>query len=255
METRSRLSSTNENGLTFREWLAASGHPDSRKARRAWRSGEDPTDWMASLPRTPPPPVEKVSSYEYRRRGTVPDTVKVGDYLHDTRGSWELWRVERVFGADFPYVSCVRVTGSKFSRPGDRRELLDKRSHVLEEDPHGFILHFGLPSEIDTLVASFDIDHNEIDGRRPIWRTHHLHEVVTTGRRGDRGAVERRWYVTIDGTSRTWLSEQKAASLLSECAARSADAGRLPASLARSDGPERAGVRGRPAYRRPWART
>jgi hypothetical protein len=103
----------NEYGLTFRDWLAASGHLDSRKARKAWRIGEDPTDWRASLPRVEPPPIE---TYHYVGRGSVPDTVKVGDFVHDTIGSWSLWRVVEVFESDSTMFLAVRVTGSKYSR-------------------------------------------------------------------------------------------------------------------------------------------
>lgn len=38
---------TNENGLTFRAWLAAARQTASIDTRKAWRAGEDPTEWAA----------------------------------------------------------------------------------------------------------------------------------------------------------------------------------------------------------------
>lgn len=156
MNARTRLTEPNDNGLDFYDWLAAAGWGDERKTRRAWRAGEDPTDWMKMRPHVEPPPIE---TYEYHRWGPLPDTVKVGDFVHDDRGSWELWRVDSVFGEDSPFVGAVRVTGGKFSKPGDRRELLWKKSHVLETDPAGFVRCFRIGEDTDLNA--------EYTGRRP----------------------------------------------------------------------------------------
>lgn len=141
----SRLSSPNENGLTFHEWLAASYWEDSRKTRKAWRDGEDPSDWRKAFVE---PPQKPHDPYEYVRRGPVPDDVKVGDFVHDDAGSWILWRVLAVYERDSPHVHALRVTGGKFSKPGDRDELLRKERHVLETDPDGFVRHFHLVANL-----------------------------------------------------------------------------------------------------------
>jgi hypothetical protein len=60
------LSCANDEGLTFYEWIAASGCEDSRRVRKAWRAGEDPTDWRAALPPRPPAvsPMRGTGSYD-----------------------------------------------------------------------------------------------------------------------------------------------------------------------------------------------
>ncbi len=146
MNANTPLSYANNEGLTFHEWLAASGWEDSRKVRKAWRSGEDPTDWRAALP--PKKPREPYDTYEYVRHGPVPVAVKVGDFVHDNCGSWELWRVMETYAEDSPYFLAVRVTGGKFSNPGDRKELLRKDRHVLEPDPEGFVRCFQLKADL-----------------------------------------------------------------------------------------------------------
>lgn len=146
MDPRAPLSRPNDEGLTYHEWLAASRWQDSRKTRKAWRSGEDPTDWRAACPPDPPPPPR--DPYEYVRRGPVPDDVRAGDFVHDDHGTWELWRVISVYEKDSPYFNALRVTGSKFSKPGDRTELLRKDRHVLEADPDGFVRHFRLEADL-----------------------------------------------------------------------------------------------------------
>lgn len=146
MHARTPLSHANDYGLTFYEWIAASGWEDSRKTRKAWRDGEDPTDWRAALPPAEPP--KPHDPYEYVRRGAVPDDVKVGDFVHDDHGSWVLWRVIAVYEKDSPCLLGLRVTGSKFSKPGDKKELLWKDRHVLETDPEGFVRCFHLEADL-----------------------------------------------------------------------------------------------------------
>lgn len=90
--------------------------------------------------------------YEYRRSGGIPDGVKVGDFVHDKAGTWELWRVDLVFEPESRYFSATCVTGSKYHKPGDRRRLLSKFDYVIEPNPEGFVQNFPVLSD---LVVTF----------------------------------------------------------------------------------------------------
>lgn len=67
---------------------------------------------------------------------------------------------------------------------------------------------------LEILIATCDIDHCEIEGRKPILRTHYLYEIHTKddkrSKRHGFTVIKRSWYITIDGSSKTHINEDKA---------------------------------------------
>ena len=50
---RKSVSTMNENGLTYDQWLAAAAARNSTSARKAWKDGEDPSDYRAGSTNKP----------------------------------------------------------------------------------------------------------------------------------------------------------------------------------------------------------
>jgi hypothetical protein len=106
--------------------------------KRAWRNGENPSDYRASLNREP----SKTDRYSPPARKSLSSDIKVCQFIRKKNGSdLALWRIITTY-ASSPFISAIQVSRSKFHELGSKIGLLRKEDYMLEPDPLGYLRNY-----------------------------------------------------------------------------------------------------------------